>query len=716
LIMQTEISFKLTEIESEYLNKGMPAQALAALDKIDYSGLSRAGLAHYILLKSEAKLRIGKYDIDSDLFEAIAICRSLGDNRGFAQAKYLLGCLFCCQGRFPEAHEVLIESYVFFKNCEDSGGMARALNQLAYLNEQNGKIDIAMENLRQCIAISKELKISRYILKSVANLAQVYLRAGLIDKAIAEFLGIKQGFENISGDQKCTLNLRLALAKAIKHEFDEALALMDQAKSNIGNRRREEALYYEYMGWIYNLDGKFEGAKEHLKNGIKLSEEIAPDSSLISQTKRLLADAYIGLGKFKLAEKEAREALAVAEKINERAEIGGCYRIFAQVEASKGHKEKAREWYKKAMDMYALISSRYELAVTRYMAAKSGLHSDGESKAMLYLAREYFKAENIKPFIDKTNDALLKNGHAKVPDKATQADNPTFIAVHPESKKVVELTEHIAQSELTVFLTGPTGSGKDQLARYIHHCSGRKGEFVMVNTAAIPESMIESELFGYKKGAFTGADQDKVGLFEAADKGTIYLNEIADSTPSLQAKLLEVIETKGIRRLGDTKPRPIDIRIITATNHDLDVLMKENKFRFDLYHRLNEVSISLTLLDDRKDDIPALVAHFLNTLDADQAKNHHKAIERLGKIFSLRSWSGNVRQLRSEINRLWVTSKKDMSKIPRLALASWDLSEPDKLLTILNSTNWNRYEAARIMGVSEGTIRARIKKYGLTRD
>ncbi|MEW5924498.1 MAG: sigma 54-interacting transcriptional regulator, partial [Candidatus Zixiibacteriota bacterium] len=441
---------------------------------------------------------------------------------------------------------------------------------------------------------------------------------------------------------------------------------------------------------------------------------IAPESALISQSKRLLADAYVGLGKFDLAETAAREALVVAEKINERVEIAGCYRVFALIDREKGNKQGCREWFKKACDIYTMIKSRYELAVTRYLAAKSGIYDDGERSAMLYLAREYFQSEDVHKFVEKIDREL--NARPKVEIKNIKSDNhaPVFIAASPKMIKIVELAENVAQSDLNILLTGPTGAGKDQLAKYIHYCSGRKGEFVIVNAAAIPDSMVESELFGYRKGAFTGAERDNPGLMVEADGGTFYLNEIADAAKQLQVKLLEVIENKTIRPLGGITKRKVDIRIIAATNHDLEARMREGKFRPDLFHRLNVVPMALPPLSDRSKDIPLLTRHFLEKNKVDMSDANQKTINDFCRFLSNRNWPGNVRELMAFIDRLNVLAGGDIDLMLRLA-RDGSSTEREILLNILNETGWNRHETARILGISEGTVRNRIRQFDLKR-
>ena len=290
---------------------------------------------------------------------------------------------------------------------------------------------------------------------------------------------------------------------------------------------------------------------------------------------------------------------------------------------------------------------------------------------------------------------------------------PAVIGRSDKMRRSVEAAKQAAATELTVLLTGETGTGKDLLARYIHYHSGRQGRFVSVNSAAIPGEIIESELFGYARGAFTGAAENRQGLIEEANDGTLYLNEIADSSPAFQAKLLEVFETRQVRRLGQNKLRNITCRLIAATNHDLQELIARKEFRQDLFHRLNQVPIHLPPLRERAEDISLLIEHFLVERGVD-VKEHAEVIERLSLLWSLRQWPGNVRQLQTELAHLLVQAQRDLSRLIDLALASEP--EGEQLRTVLTATAWNRRQAARVLGVSEGAIRKRIQKHGLSKN
>jgi sigma-54-dependent transcriptional regulator len=225
--------------------------------------------------------------------------------------------------------------------------------------------------------------------------------------------------------------------------------------------------------------------------------------------------------------------------------------------------------------------------------------------------------------------------------------------------------------------------------------------------------MVEAELFGYAKGAFTGAERDKTGLLEHADGGTVYLNEIGDCTPALQAKLLEAIETRNIRRLGTTVSKPVDVRFIAATCHDLKDMIHNGRFRLDLFHRLNEIPINLPPLDERKDDIPELARYIFSRKNISIATGSDNAnFMKLCDLLADQPWPGNIRELKAKINWLHQMFGENL---PGMIdhLAERDLSERELLLKTLEATEWNRSETARRLGVAEGTVRYRIAKYNL---
>ena len=683
-------------------------EALTTLDSIDRQGLTLDELGFLWILEAEAKLYVGDHDVEGLIDDAIECFRFGPHTDKFARAKFLKGWVFTASGRFLEAKEVLLEAHVNYMRCNDLAGSARALNRLAFVSVHCGNIDSAISNLEKCVEIYLSCGDNAGVIGVTANLGYLLFMAGRIGESAERYQHVRSAILQ-QGEKSVLIYYEMsAMPYALKGDIKEARKRIAKCKPYLDTYPREKAIYFENLGWINILDGKFSAAEKALTEGLELSLTIAPESALISQNKRLFGDLYIAIEKFDLAEQFATEALVVAEKINERVEIAACWRIFAQVAHHRGEDVTAREWYDKAIDLFNLIGTRYELAVARYLAAASGLYNKSERTAMLYMAREYFEAEEVAPFITKVQTQLSKQPSPVKVDKSSDSC-PLIITVNDDMKKLLDLAEHVSQSEMTVFLTGDTGTGKDMLARYIHFCSGRKGEFVTVNAAAIPNPMIEAELFGHTKGAFTSADSERKGLLELADNGTFYLNEIADATPEFQAKLLEVLETREVRKLGSNKSTKVNFRLIAATNHDLKARMRDGLFRVDLYHRLNEIPMTPPPLSARIDDIAPLVQHFLQ--EAGYKQNGDGA-DRLAGVLALQEYPGNVRELQARVKNLLTVGKSDIDRM--IELAKQAETDRERLVKALESCDWNRREAARMLGLTESSVRRRIEKYALT--
>ncbi len=721
--METTLITQLNLVEDYLLNKKI-TEAGAQLSKIDVSNLDAEESALFYLLDCEIKLWNGDYNIDSGIQNAIQFYKRSTDNIRYAKAKYLFGWLLACRGNFSDARESILESYLIYKRYDKKHEMSRILNRLAAVQYNCGDFNEAIKNLEQCIAISTELKEKVKVLIFNRNIATIYLKCGRVKSSIEVYESIEDEINIDNEPHQLQFYLTFSLSQALSGNIQKAKELISSRNFN-NQYKREQAIYYEYLGWIYNLDGQYIKAVATLKTGLELSMKIAPEGALISQTKRLLADAYIGLRKYDEAKTTAEEALAVAQKINERVEIAACYRVLAQVAHHRRQKEQAREWFAKAVDIFKLIQSRYELAATQVLMAETDLYDANGRTALLYMAKEYFEAEEIQPYIDRINTLAAMQPPVPIQQgnnrPAKKNGSAAFIAVHPATKKIVEMARHIAGCNMTVLLTGPTGSGKDHLAKLIHEYSGRTGEFVLINCAAVPDTMVEAELFGYAKGAFTSAERDKMGLLEHADGGTVYLNEIGDCTPAFQAKLLEVIETCQVRRLGTTVTKTVDVRFIAATCHDLKELISDGRFRLDLYHRLNEIPIALPALDERKQDIPELIRLFLMELNpAFDPASGNSEFRHVCDWLAAQSWPGNVRELKTRISWLHQICGGNLRAIREYLdrqdiadLTSVELDRREVLLKTLAETDWNRSETARRLGISEGTVRRRIARYNL---
>jgi two-component system nitrogen regulation response regulator NtrX len=308
-------------------------------------------------------------------------------------------------------------------------------------------------------------------------------------------------------------------------------------------------------------------------------------------------------------------------------------------------------------------------------------------------------------------------------------------------RALIEKVERVAPTPARVLITGENGTGKELVARAIHRLSGRGGSgagFVEVNCAAIPSELIESELFGHVKGSFTGAIADRAGKFEQADGGTLFLDEIADMSLSAQAKVLRVLEDGVVTRIGGAKPVSVDVRVIAATNKNLESEITEGRFREDLYYRLDVVPLSVPALRERREDIPLLLAHFVALLSSREGMTPRTiaadAVERLTGY----DWPGNVRELRNTVERLLILAtgntitaadvdrlvgqrSAEQTSIGSLADCATfeefkDSAERSFLLAKLRENEWNVSETARILDMPRSNLYKKIERYGLTRE
>jgi len=296
-------------------------------------------------------------------------------------------------------------------------------------------------------------------------------------------------------------------------------------------------------------------------------------------------------------------------------------------------------------------------------------------------------------------------------------------------QKIYDLIERISDTSSNVLITGESGTGKELVAKAIHYNGIRKeGPCIAVNCAAIPETLLESELFGYKKGAFTDAKSDKKGLIFEANEGTLFLDEITEMSFTLQAKLLRVIEEKEVRPLGDTKSYPIDVGIISTSNRDIKSLIQQGQFREDLYYRLKVIDIELPPLRDRREDIPLLAQHFIRKFNGEMKKNISSISESTLKILLNYSWPGNVRELENVIQRaitltrhetilledlpITMIEEKDESLIGKGFREKYTVSQLEKeyIKRVLLEAGGNKSKAAEILGLDRKTLYRKLQE------
>ena len=300
-----------------------------------------------------------------------------------------------------------------------------------------------------------------------------------------------------------------------------------------------------------------------------------------------------------------------------------------------------------------------------------------------------------------------------------------IIAKSSKMQRVIEVIKVVAKSNATILITGESGTGKELVARAIHSQSDRRSKpFVAVSCAALPEGLLESELFGHEKGSFTGAHDQKKGKFEFANGGTLFLDEIGEMSANIQVHLLRVLEEKEFTRVGGNEPIRVDVRVLSATNKDLRKAIEKQEFREDLYYRLNVVNIELPPLRERKEDIPLLAEHFLHRFAAENRKEVTEFSPEVIESLLAYDWPGNIRELENSIERAIILSRdrsittadlpQENVSLVGSASVGKNLKEVEKthILNVLRETGENYSEAARVLGVSRMTLYNKAKEYG----
>jgi DNA-binding NtrC family response regulator len=362
------------------------------------------------------------------------------------------------------------------------------------------------------------------------------------------------------------------------------------------------------------------------------------------------------------------------------------------------------------------------MMITGYATVK-GAVTAVKAGADEYLSKP-FTDEELFAAVHRSLDKLRMRRSARLPVEEPQKVSFGLIGKSEAMRKVMDSIKKSSSTSATVLIYGESGTGKELIARAIHYNSPRaSAAFVPVNCGAIPEALLESELFGHVKGAFTGATGTRAGFFQTADGGTIFLDEISDTSMAMQTKLLRVLESKEVCMVGSSRPRGVDVRILAATNKDLFNLVKQGLFREDLYYRLNVININLPPLRERGDDVLLLVRHFAGKF----AREYNQAAPGFSEEFLMAlknyGWPGNVRELENLVQRVVVMSDEkviDVTDLPahmRFTLPSGaglrrtlQEVEAEHVRSVLESTGGNVSEAAAILGIDRKTLRSKLKK------
>lgn len=760
------------------------AQALGEIQRVEGDSsiaLSPGERGSIFYLSSLCLYSLGRYKealVKAKL--AYETVKETSENKKVAQIQDVLGRIHLSLGDLRNAELYLRDAISTYRRIGNQAEMVKSYNLIARICFVRCDFEKSIEFLNEAKELSEKVGDLKTNARIYGNLGRIYILLGEWKKA-EKNLKISLSFNQRNEDELslCRDLLSFGFTACLKRDFQGSKKFLSEALelAQKNNFLRELAIYYEYAGQLAHSEGNQRTSNAYFLKAIEIGQQAAPEGDINNQTYRLLAELQVAQKEFDQALISCQKSLEVSKALGEKIEGGAVYKIMGQIYSAKEEKGKSREYFEKSISLLQQIGARYELAKTFLEAGRStsfdyykrlGFLSNAESlfrdlnsryhqgqvnlaitdllveekeygKAQVFLTeaetifkqskeqkKEFHQVNSLRRSIE---EALFQSNIIARSNGKVTFDN--LVTQNTEIREIVEKLKQIKDYDISILLEGETGTGKDLIAKAIHYSSARKDKrFVAINCAALPESLLENELFGHKRGAYTGADKDQPGLFEEAEGGTLYLDQVEEIPTSVQVKLLRAIEEKEFNRLGETKPRKINARIISSSIDDLREAVRNGKFRQDLYFRLNTFNIKIPPLRERKEDIPLLVRHFLKEYGIEE--NRIKEFERNGIIrrFLEYNWPGNVRELENEIKRIvvlaqaggkdpsgFLSERLDRSKFDQIVTDEGTLFhqvsefEKEKIIEALRQSRWIKLRAARLLGIPEATIRNKIKKY-----
>jgi len=569
------------------------------------------------------------------------------------------------------------------------------------------------------------------------------------------------------------LNCRIARACIAifegKYRFSEDILKAVFREARQVNHKRAQALSAEFLGEISYRRGNYREAEAWLEKALELANETAPRGDVAVEVYRRLGDVKTALGDLDEAEKMLSEALRLCEQLGDKYELGSVYRAMGVIAVTRGDIDLARSFFNESITTHRMIGERFELACTCMVAARHYLRWGGggdvkdvvrekliaDARKLAVEAMHLYSSIKLDERADQCRKFIEEMKEQGSGDKdSIKTEELVFrpewlcgnilVAGSDDMKKVIDEIEQFAETDIPIFISGETGTGKEVVARLIHDMSGRgEAPFVAVNCASIPDTVFESELFGHCRGAFTGADRDKPGLIEKAGGGTLFLDEVCSMPVRHQAKMLRVLEERKLRRVGETRDREVDIRVLSASNGEIDRMIGNERLRRDFYYRLAAKRINLSPLRERSKDIEPLLAYYI-------CGNGNEFSFEDGVLKVLRNypWPGNVRELVNLARVLISVREKEgiiylrdlptyirdcsrseacsdsglsseielfHSRMRKSSLSVDDRERMDRLITaLLDRHSGNKTAAARDLGISRKTLYRYIRKLDIS--
>lgn len=639
----------------------------------------------------------------------------------------LVGSVDLHQGNIRHAREAFTDALVAARRSGHNLAQCRALLWLAYVEQLHGQLPQALQLADECLDIALRHGGHQFQLASHRLIALFCTQRGEFARAQSEIVKALS-FAKSS-------NQALELARCVQLEAWSVSQWTGRASSAVADARqtfqqvgsiKDVCVAYEYEASIALIAGELDAAESAIREAVRISLQEFPDGDMTSQSYRIWAEIDLKKGDFTRAREHANDALGVARRVGERIEIGALDRIFGQCEDAAGHEEAARAHFAESIRLLSDCGARYELAQSHLAAGTSNAFDRAGRLMHLHSALALFQDMQVERLAQEAEEAIRR---LTSPPRVKAQDHDqsfTVITRNPAMKQVLSELDRFKDTPHVILLEGETGCGKDLLAGYVHFTSQRaERPFVEFNAAAVPEALVESELFGHVRGSFTGAMRDREGLLFAAKNGTFFFNEIGEAPLAFQAKLLTVIESRKARPVGANVERPIMARLIFATNRNLQAEVAKGRFRKDLYFRMSTAHLRVPPLRDRIEDVGLLLAVFLER----EGLSHTQiaALQATSDWESLGGWpwEGNVRELSSFAQRLAVEVLSDARQraelvLPRLvkrtvqnSAESREAFDKSRIESALRKHSGNKRRAASDLGIPESTLRWKINNLGI---
>ncbi len=672
-----------------------------------------------------------------------------------AEFLFLRGTTHRALGQHPEALADCRSAYAFFKAQQKRQEQAEACNALGIILFQQSRYQGSLRWLHESLEINRELGLPRRIGDNYLNIGLAYYKKGDYGEARRYLERAVEAHDDIdSPNLLCRARIALGNVSRLQRDFADARSNLMAAYTLATDRRlpREECLALEFLGDVLRDEGKPREARRYYARGMAVAGKIAPEGDLIMELLRRDGECLELLDQAEAAVRVLQKARKLATRLGDRFEEGVILRCLALAAARKRDWREAGRLVEDSVAFLESIKARHELGITHLVGARlfEARAGSGKKKVPAGLleqslkhalaAQQVFQDLDI-PFWNQEADRVVSSlawrhlGEVGAQDRRAGIISPAeaeagakVIAVSAAMRSALLQSESYAGFDEPVLVTGETGTGKELIARRIHQFSTRRdGPFVAVNCPAVPGTLFEREFFGHHKGAYTGAEDDQPGYVAQADGGTLFLDEIGELPLDLQPKLLRLLQEGTFNRLGDPAERSANVRLVAATNANLDRLVEEGKFRQDLNYRLKVLEVGLRPLRERTEDIVPLLQHFLSEFSGQQVTVWHffnnESIQALRRY----PWPGNVREVILVARRAHISLETEGRTEVRVGAGpeAIHLTGPARsdsgsgtgrarLQRVLEETGGNKAEAARQLGISRQTLYRWLKRHGIS--